>query len=130
MSEAITEQFIKALGELESKRDSEPLQQLFSENSELGNVIVPEKFHGPEGANQFWTKYRDTFDEMRSTFRNRIISEERAALEWSTQANGADGSPIEYDGVSILEFENGKIKRFRAYFDPAALGRQVKSANA
>jgi limonene-1,2-epoxide hydrolase len=127
MSEALTERFIKALGELESARDASGLEAIFSDDSDLGNVIVPEKFHGREGTKAFWTKYRDTFHEIRSTFRNRIISDGRAALEWTTEAAGVDGQPIHYEGVSILEFEGDKIKRFRAYFDPAALARQVKS---
>ena len=106
------------------------MEDIFSDDSELGNVIVPGKFHGREGTRDFWTKYRDTFAEIRSTFRNRIISDGRAALEWTTEAAGWDGQPLRYDGVSILEFEGNKIKRFQAYFDPAALARQVKHTSA
>lgn len=130
MSETITERFIKALEDLESNRDVTGLENVFSEESELGNVIVPEKFHGLAGVKDFWTKYRDTFENIRSTFRNRIISEGRAALEWTTQGSSSSGTTIQYDGVSILEFEGGKVKRFRAYFDPAALGKQVNGASA
>jgi hypothetical protein len=54
---------------------------------------------------------------MWSEFRNVFATEEGAALEWTTQgtSNGEDAS---YDGVSILEIEGGKVRRFMAYFDP------------
>ena len=130
MSETLTKQFIEALGILESSGDTSQLENVFSENCELGNVIVPEKFHGRAGVKEFWTKYRGTFDQIRSTFRNLIVTDDRAALEWTTEGVAGEGQTIQYEGVSILEFEGGKVNRFRAYFDPAALGRQVQGASA
>lgn len=130
MSDALVERFIESLGQLEATRNLQGLEALFGPDCELGNVIVPEKFHGSQGTRDFWTKYRDTFDQMRSTFRNCIISDGTAALEWTTGATSGDGKKIQYDGVSILEFRDGKITRFRAYFDPAALGRQIKESAA
>ena len=37
-------------------------------------------------------------------------------------SNGEDAS---YDGVSILEIEGGKVRRFMAYFDTRELPLQV-----
>ncbi len=74
MSEQIADKFTEALGRLESGRDLETIAALFAENSEVGNVVAPEKFNGRDGAREFWTKYRDTFGEVHSTFRN-IISQ-------------------------------------------------------
>ena len=62
---------------------------------------------------------------MRSTFRNKIVSDGSVALEWITDASAADGHSVNYRGVSIFEFKGDKITRFRAYFDPSALGRQI-----
>ena len=47
----------------------------------------------------------------------------RAQLSLRGTAN--DGTPLKYDGVSILEIDGGQIKRFCAYFDAGALGRQL-----
>ena len=124
-SEQTAERFVEALGRLEVGRDLETLVALFAEDCEVGNVVSPEKFAGPEGAREFWAKYRDTFGEVRSTFRNRVYAGGRAALEWTTRGTAAGGAPFEYDGVSILEIEGGRITRFKAYFNPEALGRQV-----
>ncbi len=125
MSDTLADRFIDSLNTLETSGDAEPLAALFSDQADIGNVIVPEKFHGTDGARDFWTKYRGTFETLHSTFRNRIVHEDRIALEWTTQGT-SNGSSVEYDGVSILEIEGDKITRFRAYFDPAALGRQME----
>lgn len=126
MSEQLAEKFVEALGRLEAAGELEPLVSLFAEECEVGNVVSPEKFRGREGAREFWgAKYRDTFGEVRSTFRNVFAAANRAALEWTTEGTASDGRPVRYDGVSILETEGGRITRFRAYFDAGALGRQL-----
>ncbi len=125
MLNSIADRFIAALGKLESSRILDEIAPLFAADSEIGNVIAPEKFNGPEGAREFWSKYRETFEEMRSTYRSQIFSETGAALEWITEGTTKNGNPIRYEGVSILEFEGDKIKRFRAYFNPTALAHQI-----
>jgi hypothetical protein len=128
MSEQTAAKFIEALGQLEAGRELETIVRLFAPGAEVGNVVSPEKFSGPEGAREFWgAKYRDTFGEVRSTFRNVFASENRAALEWTTEGTAHDGTPVKYDGVSILETDGEQITRFCAYFDAGALGRQLKS---
>jgi ketosteroid isomerase-like protein len=126
MSTELADRFIEALGRLEAERDLESIVALFAPDCEVGNVVSPEKFTGREGAREFWgAKYRDTFGEVRSRFRNVFATETRAALEWTTEGTASDGSPVAYDGVSILETEGGLIKRFSAYFDAGRLGRQL-----
>ena len=61
---------------------------------------------------------------MRSEFRNVFATEEGAALEWATEGTSNGGS-VSYAGVSILEVEGGKVRRFMAYFDPRALTPQI-----
>lgn len=126
MSEQTAKKFIEALRRLESTREVDEIVSLFTEDCEVGNVVSPEKFGGRDGARQFWLeKYRDTFGEVESTFQNVFATETRAALEWKTVGTSAAGAPIHYEGVSILEIEGGLIKRFQAYFDSGALGRQI-----
>jgi len=125
MSQQIADKFIEALHKLEESRELETITGVFAEDSEVGNVVAPEKFNGQNGAREFWTKYRDTFGEVHSTFRNIIITGNRAALEWTTEGTTSGGAPVKYEGVSILEIEDGAITRFRAYFDAGDLGRQV-----
>lgn len=130
MSKQVAQEFIDALGKLEAERDVETIAGVFAENAEVGNIVAPEKFHGRDGAREFWTKYRDTFGEVRSEFRNIIVTGDHAALEWTTDGTSTNGAPVKYDGVSILEVEAGKVSRFRAYFNAAELGHQVVDEKA
>jgi ketosteroid isomerase-like protein len=122
---ATTRQFIAALTALERERDPEAMVGLFAPESEVGNIVSPRTFAGPDGARAFWEAYRETFGEVSSSFRNVIEADGRAALEWTTTGTSADGAPIDYDGVTILEFADGQIIRCWAYFDPGGLGRQI-----
>ncbi len=125
MSAQAVENFIAALGKLEATHEVETIVSTFAEDCELGNAATPKRLSGREGAREFWRQYRDTFSEMKSTFRNVIATRDRAALEWATRGTVHDGAEVSYEGVSILELEEGAIKRFHAYFDSKELSRQI-----
>ena len=124
MSKEVADGFVEALRKLEEDRDVEALVEIHTEDCEVGNVSVPQTFRGHDGLREFWTNYRKTFGEMKSTFRNVFATEEGAALEWTTQGT-SNGEDVSYDGVSILEIEDGKVRRFMAYFDTRSLTPQV-----
>ncbi len=124
MSREVADRFVEALRKLEEDRDVEALVEIHTEAREVGNVAVPQTFEGHDGLREFWTTYRKTFGEMKSTFRNVFTTEEGAALEWTTEGT-SDGDTVSYDGVSILEIEDGKVRRFMAYFDPRDLTRKI-----
>ena len=124
MSQQVADGFVEALRKLEEDRDVEGLVRIHTEDCEVGNVSVSETFRGHEGLREFWTEYRKTLDEMKSTSRNVFATEERAALEWTTEAT-SNGDSVSYDGVSILEIEGGKVRRFMAYFDTRDLTPQI-----
>lgn len=130
MSEKLIENFIESLHELEASENTEKIAGLFAENSEIGNSTLTDSFSGTDGARDFWTNYRKTLGEVKSEFKNKIISENAAALEWNTKGTNADGSEIDYDGVSILKHDGAKITRFYAYFNPNELGQQIVKEKA
>jgi ketosteroid isomerase-like protein len=124
MSKEIADRFVEALRELEENRSVEALIEVHTEDCEVGNVSAPETFNGHDGLREFWTSYRSTFGEMKSEFRNVFATEDRAALEWTTEGT-SNGDTVSYEGVSILEIEGGKVRRFMAYFDTRDLTGQV-----
>jgi hypothetical protein len=124
MPKEVANSFVEALRKLEEDRDVEGLVEIHTENCEVGNVSVSETFRGHEGLREFWTEYRKSFDEMKSTFRNVFATEEGAALEWTTEGT-SNGDTVSYDGVSILEIDGDKVRRFMAYFDPRDLTAQI-----
>jgi steroid delta-isomerase-like uncharacterized protein len=124
MSKEVADDFIEALRKLEDDRDVEALVEIHAEDCDVCNVSVSETFRGHDGLREFWTEYRKTFDEMKSSFRNVFATEEGAALEWTTEGTSKRDT-VTYDGVSILEVDGGKVRRFMAYFDTRDLAPQI-----
>lgn len=124
MSEHGARRFVDALSKLESEHDLEEIVTCFAEECEGGNVGRGH-FYGRDGARHFWKKYRETFTDIKSVFHNIIVSDDHAAIEWTSDGSSANGDPIHYSGVCILEMDGDYIKRFQAYFNADDLRRQM-----
>lgn len=127
----LAQQFIEALHTLE-QGDAENVDQLagmYSDDARVINAalkLAGQERTGQDGARQFWTEYRRTFGEAYSDFYQVTINDQAAGLFWTTKGTGNDGQPMEYDGVSLLVFDDqGKIKLFRGYYDTRELSREV-----
>jgi len=125
----VVDDFIEAIASLEQDRNTKPIVELYAERSQCGNVLDPERFEGPEGAEQFWSAYRSQFADVTSTYQTVVASERSATLEWQSEATINDES-LTYRGVTVLEFADGRITRSCAYFDPTAIPRQVDSISS
>lgn len=124
-------QFIDALHTLEqgSADDVDALVALFGDEARLTNAalkLAGEERKGADGAQQFWREYRRTFGTAYSEFFQVTVNEDAAGLFWTTKGTGNDGQPLQYDGVSLLVFDDqGKIAQFRGYYDTRELSREV-----
>lgn len=114
------ETFMQTLQETERSRDPAPLVALFADDAELSNLALAEPMRGREGAQTFWRHYLDAFAEVRSTFHHHFATDSAATLEWVSEGRLHAGEPIRYRGVSVLEIRDGKVSRFRTYYDTAA----------
>src|SRR5690606_9879256 len=121
MAASHADAFIAALRHLEEYNDAEPIVSLFADDAELCSLTHVAPHYGREGARRYWETYRESFEEVRSEFRNVVSGDGVVVLEWTRRGRGAEGRPFEYDGVGVLEFKDGRVRRFRAYFDPAEL---------
>lgn len=130
MSMERAQRFVDALGVLEERGDMEPLISLFSDDAQVSNVASHRVFSGREGARVFWTEYKGTLAQVRSTFRNMIEAGDKVALEWESQGTAHNGAAVAYEGVSIIEWDGERIRRFYAYFDPHALGLELREGTA
>ncbi|HEX7051399.1 MAG TPA: nuclear transport factor 2 family protein [Longimicrobiales bacterium] len=117
--------FIDALHRLEDGRELEPIVSLFAPDAELRNPLHHRLHCGRAEVQEFWETYRRTFRVLHSDFRRVIEGNGIAALEWTTRGEAVDGHAFSYDGVSVLEFRDRTVGRFRAYFDTRRLAEQV-----
>jgi ketosteroid isomerase-like protein len=123
------QRFVDALRKLEKQGDVEAMVALFTDDAQVSNVVSAKVFSGADGARRFWTEYKATLGQVESTFRNMIESGDRVALEWETKGSANNGAAIAYEGVSIIEWDGDRVRRFFAYFDPHALGQELAHGN-
>ncbi|MBD0337071.1 MAG: nuclear transport factor 2 family protein [Cyanobacteria bacterium Co-bin13] len=112
--------FMQTLQKAEETGDVESLAALFSDDAELINLAMLEPLKGKEGAYRFWDKYLTVFDRIHSEFTNVIENSDVSVLEWVSKGTLSSSEEITYRGVSILEFKDGQVQRFRTYYDSAA----------
>jgi ketosteroid isomerase-like protein len=132
--EQITElarRFIAALHALEDgdERAAEGIAALFADDARLTNAAL--QLHGHEqrgaaGIREFWVNYRRALGRARSEFHHVMSDGSAAGLFWTTSGTYPDGAPLQYDGVSLLEFDDrGRIVRFQGYYDTRQLTREA-----
>ncbi|MBE9226638.1 nuclear transport factor 2 family protein [Phormidium sp. LEGE 05292] len=120
MASETAEKFMQTLQQIESNKNVEPLVSLFTEDAQLSNLATPSPLQGKDGARQFWQKYLSVFQQINSKFTNVVESNGSAVLEWISEGTLTSGEPLKYQGVSIIETVDGKVQRFRTYYDSAA----------
>lgn len=111
--------FKQALKETEEVRDAKHIASLFANGATLTNL------GGDRGTDPhaFWQTYLEQFKEIRSEFGAEIVTERSAALEWQSRGTTADGNPVEYRGISVIEFDADAVTSFRTYYDSAVFVR-------
>lgn len=103
----------------------ETLVELFADDAELSNPVAERNgraYHGRDAVERFWREYRSLFREVHSEFVDVTAGDHSAGLFWRSSGVDASGAKLEYEGVSLLVFDDeGKITRFRGYFDSNSL---------
>ena len=94
---------------------------MFADNAELTNPMINRDGSGRTGHDQiadFWREYSTAFKNIHSEFFDITASDHSAGLFWRSTGTNANGQPLEYEGVSLLDLDdNGKIARFKGFFD-------------
>ncbi|HYD95318.1 MAG TPA: nuclear transport factor 2 family protein [Noviherbaspirillum sp.] len=127
----IAGRFIDQLHQLEDgdKAVADRLADMFADGAELTNPVIEHNGGSRRGRDQiaaFWRQYADTFGAIHSEFFDVTTSDHSAGLFWRSSGTGPAGDPMEYDGVSLLVFDDaGKITRFQGFFDTRRLSARA-----
>lgn len=108
------ERFMKALQDAEQANDPTGLAALFADGAELSKLGTRAATTDPT---RFWADYLAAFDTIRSRFDLAVEADGRGVLEWESEGQLAGGKPITYRGVSVLEWDGDRVRRFRTYYD-------------
>jgi ketosteroid isomerase-like protein len=122
-TKSAAQQFISQLHRLEDGDASaaDQLASLFAQDAALSNPLLEQQGRERVGRDDiagFWREYRSSFGHVHSDFGNVTANDHSAGLFWHSSCTGPNGQPVEYDGVTLLTFDDdGKILRMRGYFD-------------
>jgi ketosteroid isomerase-like protein len=119
MSSRLTDEFMHALQQLERNGEVGSLVALFSEDGEVVTLGRSEPARGLDEIEGFWRDYRAVFRTIDTEFIHVIHGMTGSVLEWVSRGAKANGEPVEYKGVTVLEVEAGRIQRCRTYYDSA-----------
>jgi ketosteroid isomerase-like protein len=109
--------FATALRDFERSADPADLVARFADGATLTRLDAG---GDRTDAEAFWREYRDQFDDLRTTFTHATEGDDGCVLEWSSTGTLSTGRPIEYRGVTVLEFDGDAVSRLRTYYDTAA----------
>jgi hypothetical protein len=122
--------FADAVQQLESSGDVDAfVSGRFADDAQLFRPETGQELTGTDGATQYWQQYLGQFDEVHSEF-DRVSGGDGspAVLEWSSAGKLSGGAPIEYRGVSLVDFDDqGHVTRFATYFDTARFATPTAS---
>jgi len=119
-----------------SRHDVEGLVQLFIKDCEYEDVAFDVVNRGLEGVREWATGFLGSFPDLRVEAIRSFEDERRGVLEWrmsGTHLGDFDGLAPTHRrwsvrGVTILDFENGRIRRCADYWNLGAVRRQLASS--
>ena len=111
------EDFMTALQEAERDHSSDRLVDLFSPHASCANLA--HQAQGLDEVRDFWDAYLASFIDVASEFTHVIEHADGFLLEWVAHGVLANGEPIGYRGVSLIDVGPEGIESFRTYYDSA-----------
>ena len=126
MAENRASAFAEALQRVEQDRDLDAFARVFAPDVELLRPEQRAGEQGEDGVRAFWQQYLDQFAAVRSEFSRVVEAGPLGELEWTSKGSLGGGTEVEYEGVSLLEFDDqGRVSRFATYYDTAALAHRL-----
>lgn len=97
-------------------RDANALAQLFTPDGEL--IVPGQKWQGQTRIRSEVARFAQQYSDVKIDIRRIIIADNQAAVEWYYEdTEKATGLRNQADDAIIVDFSNGRIRRWREYFD-------------
>lgn len=107
---------IKQAREAWVARDADALTQLFTPDGEL--IVPGQRWRGQAKIREEVTRFTQQYSDVKIDIRRIIIEDNQAAVEWYYEdTEKATGFRNKVDDVIVVDFKDGRISRWREYFD-------------
>jgi steroid delta-isomerase-like uncharacterized protein len=116
-----------------SEHEPERLNGLFADNGIYEDVPAGDTYTGPDEIKDYLRSVFTWAPDFRVNLTFMAVSGETVVVEWTmegTQTGPIDGFPatgnrFSVKGASVIELENGKIRRNTDYYDMATFAMQL-----
>jgi ketosteroid isomerase-like protein len=109
--------FAEGLQKFEKDGDAAAFAALFADDAVTQRFDARGERRGE--VEQFWAEYHDQFQSISTSFYDVVEGGDRFALEWLSDAKLADGRPLQYRGVTVIDLDGDKITKLSTYYDSA-----------
>ncbi len=114
--------------------DLETLISLYAEDCTFEDKALGLIHHGHDGITEVFAYTFSIMPNFNVRYGNHIVSEDRAATEWTfkgsfqgeLEGTRYEGTPVTIQGISFMEFSNGKITRNSDYWNFTSLLDQLR----
>jgi steroid delta-isomerase-like uncharacterized protein len=118
-------ELIAAYDEAWNRQDLDALCAFHADDIVFENHTAGERADGAEAVRAHIGGIFERWPSLRFRSRRLYVADEFAVSEWTASATRPDGTQIEWDGVDVFPFRDGKIARKDVYsssHSPRTLG--------
>ena len=122
MSEEELKNVIREVHKAAAAQDMEKMRSFYSDDA---TIVNPEgTFKGKAEIRRYWTWLYQQLSEVLTIEKEIIIQGNKAVHEYMYESTSLKGIKGSVPGVSMLQFENNKIKEVRSYLDRLMIAKQ------
>ena len=137
LDEQFAREFAERYEEAWNSHDAERIEPLVQRDVVWLDPALPEPARGVEEVKDFMRSAWVAFPDLRSTPGPMWLDPHEDSLAWAWRMEGTHSGPLEppgfaptgrridVDGVNVWDFADGRIDRYRAYYDMALVARQL-----
>jgi steroid delta-isomerase-like uncharacterized protein len=137
LDERFAREFTERYGEVWNSHDADLIEPLVTEDIVWLDPALPEPARGVEEVKEFMRTSWAAFPDLRFTPGPMWLDPHEDSMTWAWRMEGTNSGPLEppgfaptgrridVDGIDVWDFADGRIERYRAYYDMALVARQL-----
>jgi steroid delta-isomerase-like uncharacterized protein len=137
LDERFAREFAERYSEVWSSHDADKIEPLVTEDIVWLDPALPEPARGVEEVKEFMRTSWAAFPDLRFTPGPMWLDPHEDSMTWAWRMEGTNSGPLEppgfaptgrridIDGIDVWDFADGRIERYRAYYDMALVARQL-----
>jgi uncharacterized protein (TIGR02246 family) len=99
--------------------DADAFANLFAPDGEL--IVPGNRWTGPDAIRQVVVDYSAAYSNVEIEIRQILVEGDRVAVEWTwSETENATGQRHYAEDAILVDFQNGKISRWREYIDTSS----------